>query len=212
MRQPCLIFDLDGTLVDSEAIGLQALIDVLPGLPDTVAQLVARYRGWQLDALLQDISSRTGLVLPPDLVPNYRARVATLFASQLQPMPGVLDMLPRLSSPMCIASGGPISKIRQSLAVTGLARFFGERLYSSYEVGIWKPEPGLFLHAAQQMQAQAADCIVIEDSEVGLRAAHAAGMRALFYNPQQQVLALPMAGEFACMSQLPTLITQITGS
>lgn len=210
MRQPCLIFDLDGTLVDSEAIGLQALLDVLPELPDTVLQLVARYRGWKLDALLQDIKIRTGLALPPDLVPNYRARVATLFASQLRAMPGVADMLPRLPYPMCIASGGPLSKIRQSLALTGLAPFFGERLYSSYEVGIWKPEPGLFLHAARQMQAQIADCIVIEDSEVGLRAAHAAGMRALFYNPQQQVAPLPVVGEVMCMSHLPALIKQLT--
>ena len=82
-----------------------------------------------------------------------------------------------------VASSGPPAKIRQALELTGLAGFFGERLFSSYEVGFWKPDPRLFLHAAKQMGAAPASCLVVEDSAAGVAAAVAAGMRAVQYLP-----------------------------
>ena len=64
-------------------------------------------------------------------------------------------MLASLQLPFCIASNGPLFKMRQALGVTGLARFFEGRMFSAYDVGVWKPEPGLFLYAAAAMGAAA---------------------------------------------------------
>ena len=68
-------------------------------------------------------------------------------------------------------SSGPPAKIQHSLRVTGLARFFGQRLFSSHVVRTWKPDPGLFLHAAGTLGFSPDQCVVVEDSEVGLAAA-----------------------------------------
>ena len=103
-------------------------------------------------------------------------------------------------------SNGPPQKIEHALRVSGLAKFFGSNLFSSYVVGSWKPEPGLFLHAAQSMGFAPNSCLVIEDSIVGVRAADAAGMAALQYTPHFSETSgeAPMA--FKDMSQLPELI------
>ncbi len=179
----CLIFDLDGTLVDSESLCNEALLDLVPAIPDDVDELVRRYRGARFTTILTDLATRHGITFPADFEPRYRRRVATLFETNLKPMPGALEMLRELAYPRCIASGGPLAKIRHSLEISGLAPFFDDRLYSSYDVGSWKPEPGLFLHAAAKMGYSPEQCVVVEDSDVGIEAARVAGMRVVRYNP-----------------------------
>ncbi|MDD2725122.1 MAG: HAD hydrolase-like protein, partial [Methylovulum sp.] len=58
MANICIIFDLDGTLVDSEGLCNQAFLDLLPQLNDTVESLIQRYRGKKLASILVDIESR----------------------------------------------------------------------------------------------------------------------------------------------------------
>ncbi|MGY6274749.1 HAD hydrolase-like protein [Methylomonas sp. MgM2] len=97
MTDICIIFDLDGTLVDSEGLCNQAFLDLLPQLDDTLPSLVQRYRGLKLAPILADIEQRLGLKLPSGFEPVYRQRVAELFATDLKPMPG--------SSRGCFKSG-----------------------------------------------------------------------------------------------------------
>lgn len=180
---PCIIFDLDGTLVDSEGLCNQALLDLLPGVQDDKDELVRRYRGARLSTILADLSTRLGVDIPTNFEMRYRARVATLFENGLKPVAGAVEMLDALPYPSCVASGGPISKIRHSLKISGLAPFFDDRLYSSYEIGSWKPEPDLFLHAARCMGFPPQQCVVVEDSDVGIQAAESAKMPVIHYNP-----------------------------
>ncbi|WP_434053501.1 MAG: HAD-IA family hydrolase [Roseibium sp.] len=183
MTETCVIFDLDGTLVDSEVLCNQAFVDLLPELGETAEQLVRRYRGIKLDLTLADLEKRIGRPLPGTFEATYRERVAQLFAERLQPVPGAAAMLDSLDRPKCIASSGPPQKIAHSLKISGLASHFGPNIYSSYVVGVWKPEPGLFLHAARDMGHEPETCIVVEDSDVGVQAAIAAGMAVLRYDP-----------------------------
>jgi len=183
MSGTCVIFDLDGTLVDSEILCNQAFVDLLPELGETAEQLMRRYRGIKLDLTLADLESRIGRMLPATFEATYRERVAELFSERLQPVPGAAAMLESLDRPKCIASSGPPQKIAHSLKVSGLAGHFGDNIYSSYVVGIWKPDPGLFLHAARDMGHAPGNCIVVEDSDVGVQAASAAGMTVLRYDP-----------------------------
>ena len=183
----CVLFDLDGTLVDSEQLGTQAIVDLLPASVESVESLTSRYRGVELAAILKDLEDRHQLSLGEDFVPKYRARMAELFDANLQAFPGADNMLANLQQAKCIASGGPPEKIQRSLRLTNLAKHFGDKIFSSYVINSWKPEPDLFLHAAEQMGFAPRDCVVIEDSEVGLEAALASGMRVVHFCPRPEL-------------------------
>lgn len=208
MPRICVIFDLDGTLVDSEGLCNQAFLDLLPQLNETVASLTQRYRGQKLAQILADIERRLCQKLPDAFEQQYRQRVAELFSHELKPMPGVLEMLEVMNFPKCIASSGPPLKIRQALQVSGLAPYFGDNLFSSYEVGSWKPEPGLFQYAAKAMGFMPGQCAVIEDSDVGIEAAAAAGMEAFQYvrNGETSPRRAGEAVLFDDMLELPELL------
>jgi HAD superfamily hydrolase (TIGR01509 family) len=202
MTNICVIFDLDGTLVDSEALCNQAFLDLLPELSDPVEVLVKQYRGKKFSAILADIEHRIGKRLPDAFEESYRGRVSELFARDLKPMPGVITMLNSLSYSKCVASNGPPAKILQALEVSGLASYFGRFFFSSYDVGSWKPDPGLFLHAARAMDFMPRQCVVVEDSDVGIQAAIAAGMKAFHYLPSDQSSAYQDATPLYAMSEL----------
>jgi HAD superfamily hydrolase (TIGR01509 family) len=209
MAELCVIFDLDGTLVDSEAQSNQAFLDLIPELGDSVEELIRRYRGLRLAPVIADLESRIGRKLPDSFQAGYRKRVAELFEQRLEAMPGARQMLDGLSCARCIASSGPPEKIRHSLRLSGLAPYFGERVFSSYEVGSWKPEPGLLLHAARAMGFSPDRCIVVEDSDAGLIAAKAAGMRALHFAPDGIASSIDCHGRFAHMLDLPGCIEEL---
>jgi len=205
MEQLLVIFDLDGTLVDSEQLCNQALLDLLPSLDETVDELIIRYRGGKLAEILLDLERRHGIRLGDNFERQYRRRVAELFETDLKPVEGVSEMLEKLTQAACIASSGPPEKIRHALAVTGLAEYFGEQFFSSYVVQSWKPDPGLFLHAAAAMGFTPEKCIVVEDSPVGLKAATAARMRSLQYAPRGK----RGSHQFCSMNELPAILQDI---
>ncbi len=72
-----------------------------------------------------------------------------------------------------------------------MSEFFGDRIFSSYDIGSWKPDPEIFLHAARRMGASSEDCNVVEDSLLGIRAGVAAGMRVFAYQPGEREPGLP---------------------
>ena len=185
-QESCILFDLDGTLVDSEPLCNQAFLDLLPDLPLSLPQMMLQFRGRKLAEILSELETLLGAELSAGFENTYRNQVARLFTRALQGFPGVHQALCSLEVPYCIASSGPQAKIRAALTQTGLADLFGDRIFSSYDIGSWKPDPGLFLHAAAALGAAPSDCIVVEDSAVGLAAARAAGMRTLLFDPEIQ--------------------------
>lgn len=177
----CIIFDLDGTLVDSETLCNRAYLTLIPALKLTEDQMVARFRGREFNTILREIETITGQLLPEGFETTYRAEVARSFRASLQAFPGVNEVLAQLDRPICIASSGPQAKIAAALEITGLSGFFGDRIYSAYDIQRWKPDPALFLHAAAAMGARAEACLVVEDSAVGVQAAQAAGMSIMLH-------------------------------
>jgi HAD superfamily hydrolase (TIGR01509 family) len=98
--------------------------------------------------------------------------------AELRAIPHARHALTWLRGPKCVASSSAWDRIRASLEITGLARFF-DFTFSASDVPNGKPAPDLFLHAASRIGVQASDCIVIEDSPAGVTAATAAGMTAI---------------------------------
>ena len=87
--------------------------------------------------------------------------------------------LPCWPYPKCVASTSAPDRLMLSLEVTGLSPLFGDNVFSAVEVANGKPAPDLFLLAAQRLGVEAASCIVIEDSVLGVKAARAAGMAVI---------------------------------
>ena len=175
----CIIFDLDGTLVNSEPLCNQAMVDLVPQLSLTVDELLVRFRGRKLADIIHEIEVIVGHDLPEKFDGIYRAHVDTLFKERLEPFADVENALQALDVRMCIASSGPQKKINSALKKTRLDGFFSGRTYSSYDIQKWKPDPGLFLYAASKMEVLPQSCLVVEDSPVGIEAAISAGMLPL---------------------------------
>lgn len=204
----CLIFDCDGTLVDSELLCNVGLVVKLAevGIEADATELMHRYRGWKLAKIMQSLESIYGIKLAPNFEPTYRQIISELFENELKPVEGVADLLEEIDLPICVASSGPRHKIEQALRVTGLAPFFGRNLFSSYEIQSWKPEPGLFLHAAKQMGFAPNQCAVIEDSLVGIEGAQAAGMRPIHFDPSAEFDANGPMSKIGRMAELHQLV------
>jgi beta-phosphoglucomutase-like phosphatase (HAD superfamily) len=83
-----------------------------------------------------------------------------------------------------VVSNSPLEMIRDRLRMTGLDKYFDKKHFSAYEIGVWKPDPRLYLIAAESVAIAPPEILVIEDSRVGVQAAAAAGMPVLWYRPR----------------------------
>lgn len=173
-----VIFDADGTLVDSEELGLEVLAQHARSVGVPLDGLeISALRGKSMASNLQLFAERLGQALPADFEQQARARMAEVFERHLVPMPGAREVVEGLAVPCCVATNGPRHKVELTLRITGLLDLFQGRIFSGYELGTFKPAPGLFLAAAAALGVEAARCAVVEDSEPGLLAGLAAGMR-----------------------------------
>ena len=123
------------------------------------------------------IAEEFKIALSEDHIESMRTELYARFQAELQPIPGIVDMLAGLTLPHCVASSSQPERIRLSLTKTGLIGFFEPNIFSATMVRKGKPEPDLFLHAAKSMGFAPADCLVVEDSPAGIQAAHSAGMK-----------------------------------
>ena len=209
-----LIFDCDGTLIDSERLYNRAWATrlALLGIGWTPIDVARRLMGRPIPDCLALIGEALGRAVPDDFLPGVFAETDRLFASEgLQKTDGIDAALAALPQPKCVASSGLFEDVRDNLAATGLLPHFGvERLFVAAMVEHGKPAPDLFLLAAGRMGATPAECVVIEDSVPGVLGARAAGMRVLAYvarhNDGDALIAA--GGEpFRHMRELPGLIT-----
>jgi HAD superfamily hydrolase (TIGR01509 family) len=178
MKFELVIFDCDGVLVDSEMLSAQVLMGQLAqlGIGLTVEQFRAEFLGRSFASAARQLKARTGYDLPANFAPDYFISLNALFATDLRPMAGVEQVLQSLTVQHCVASGSIPPRLDFSLKVCGLDAHFGSRVYSAALVKNAKPAPDLFLHAAAVHGVSPEKCLVLEDSEMGVRAAHAAHM------------------------------------
>ncbi|RCS41196.1 HAD family hydrolase [Bremerella cremea] len=207
MSNLCVIFDLDGTLVDSETLGTESLLELLPELDAPLETLIAAYRGQRMATILADVERRLNRKLPADFEHHYRDHASARMRTHLKPMPGVVEMLKQLTFPLAVASSAPPAKIQLALNVCGIDHYFGQNVFSCYEINTWKPDPAIFLHTAHAMNVTPQQCVVVEDSDVGVVAALAAGIRVLRYGfPHTS----PEVTEFREMKRLPSLLQELS--
>lgn len=180
-----VIFDCDGVLVDSVGLAGEVLAQYLRdlGFDVTRQEATRRFGSGRMAGYVARFESETGQRLPENFEHELRRRRELVFSERLRPVDGALSLIEALTLPSCVASNGPMRQIEHSLRTVGLIDRFQGRIFSAYSVRAWKPEPQLFLHAAKTLGVPAEDCAVVEDTELGLQAAVAAGMQAFAYLP-----------------------------
>lgn len=176
-KYKCIIFDCDGVLVDSEPIGNQVLVDLANtyGANIDLAYAMKHFKGSFLEDCKIKIAKLAKVELPKDFIEQYRKLSYEAFKENIKPISGIKQVLEKINHPFCVASSGPENKIKLNLKLTGLLPYFENKIFSCYSINKWKPDPAIFLWAAETMGYKPNECLVIEDSLSGVKAAKSGG-------------------------------------
>lgn len=179
------------------------------GWPITQDEVIERFVGRTDAAMREEVEEYVGRSLVAEW-DGFAPRYAEAFATELQPVNGVVEALDRVDAATCVASSGRRDSIETKLRLTGLWDRFEGRIFSADDVEHGKPAPDLFLLAAERMETEPGACAVIEDSPFGVEAAHAAGMRAFGYSGGLMSAERLRAADlvFDDMRELPLLLGQ----
>ncbi|MET9881728.1 HAD family phosphatase [Streptomyces sp. NPDC006430] len=176
-----VIFDLDGTLVDSEPNYYESGRRTLEhhGVPDFTWEQHSRFIGIGTLETLEILKRRYGIPAPVEqLLAEQNAAYLELARAGTEVFPEMRTCVERLYAEgvsMAVASGSSREAIDAVLIGTGLDALLTTAV-SAEEVAFGKPAPDVFLEAARRLGADPADCVVFEDAVPGAQAAHAAGM------------------------------------
>ena len=205
LGQGAVLFDLDGTLVDSERVAAPACVEALTafGLTVDLETFTRRFTGLTDEAIIGLLADERGLDIDrAAALDHVEALCLERLATQVEALPGAVDLIARLDRPVAVASNSAPARIRLCLDRAGLLGAFEPHLYSASDVGRGKPAPDLFLHAAERLGVEPGACLVVEDSVHGVEAAKAAGMSAVGFTgayAHDHALALYRAGAAACV-------------
>ncbi|MDI5933463.1 HAD-IA family hydrolase [Halomonas kalidii] len=215
----CLLFDSDGTLVDSEILLAEVMGEILPafGLPFSARQYMAEFRGVRFRTIIETLEARHGALVDghfPVMEDEMRGLMERRMRAELQPiagMPAALELL--AAHPKAVVSNGPERKIRCAMESAALAAHFGDNLFSAYTLNVWKPDPALYRQAATAMGHPPERCVVIDDAAVGVAAGLEAGMHVVHINHFPEEEATP-EGAIAIRhaSELPAVVARLTAT
>jgi HAD superfamily hydrolase (TIGR01509 family) len=212
-----VIFDMDGVLVDSEAVW-----------DDVRKRFVEEKGGRWHDGAQRDmmgmssvewsryVRDRLGVDMEPEEISREVAdRVADVYREKLPLLPGAVEAVRSLAAewPLGLASSSNRHVIDLVLELARIADDFRVTV-SSEEVGAGKPAPDVYLEAAKRLGKEAAACVAIEDSTNGIRSAHAAGMPVIAvpnqdFPPESDALELADEMVESLTEVTPSLIQQV---
>ena len=208
-----VIFDCDGVLVDSEPVSNRILAEELTvlGWPMDTGEATRRFLGTTLRDMQPQIEARIGAALPADWRQMVTIRIVAAMAEEAAAIPGAVEAVRAITAlgvPWRVASNSSHAEMQAKFGRIGLADLVGGRVHSHTDVIAGKPEPYLFLAAAAAEGVTPRDCVVVEDSVPGVRAAIAAGMDCLAFAPHSDGADLRALGAvpFHRMADLPSLV------
>ena len=186
MKPAAFLFDLDGTLLDTESFWIKAIVEWLAdrgavATEETLAPVVIGHSWIDIQGTLHGMFPQ----LPPTSAAEdakslrpYYARLAVDPRSQI--IPGAVEFFKKVSriAPCVIVSGSPRDDVVKATEVCGIediVRF----VLGAEEYGRGKPAPDGYLKAAAMLEVDASECVVVEDSTAGVQAGRAAGMRVI---------------------------------
>lgn len=176
-----ILFDCDGVLIDSEIVAahFQSAAASELGINITPEEIEKRFVGVPNRITWETITKEANIKLDEDFYKKAQADMQEFFNKNLVAIDGVKDLLQNLKIPFCVASSTKYDGLVQNLKTTDLYKYFDGRIFSSSMVEKPKPAPDVFLYACNHMGFAPDECLVIEDSPTGARAAKSANIRAL---------------------------------
>ncbi|QCE34841.1 HAD family phosphatase [Acetobacteraceae bacterium] len=187
-----IIFDCDGVLVDGETLAMNAIIDFAKeqGLDLTEEMAEKHALGLALPQVVKNLSKLAGKEFPADSVPRLRKMFIQLAEKYAEPVTGANALLKRLNDaniPFRIGSNSSAKEMAVKFRASGLEDHIeDDNIHSAADIGAPKPQPDVYLLAAEEEGVPPNECIVIEDSDPGALAAIRAGMRCIVLRPADQ--------------------------
>lgn len=187
-----VIFDVDGTLLDTERIYMQAWKDAAAELGYEIAdELLRKTRAINVKEAARIFETEIGNGFSYDKTRVVRVRIAEEIIQRESPIlkPGVTELLAFLQEKrirLSVASSTHLKGTKEHLSESGILEPF-EVVVGGDMVTKGKPNPDIFLKAAELLHLAPEECLVVEDSPAGIRAAHAAGMKAVLVPDQAAI-------------------------
>jgi len=179
-----IIFDFDGVLLESEFEGNRMLAELLTDLGHrhSVEDTLRNYVGLAGKDFIAAIERRIGEQLPPEFHDRMKEKSRQALREGIEAVVGAVDFVRGLPPelPKAVASSSSTKWLNGHLAHLGLDDIFGNRVYSGHEhVERGKPAPDIYLYAAEQLAVPIANCVILEDSPVGVTGALVSGARVI---------------------------------
>jgi HAD superfamily hydrolase (TIGR01509 family) len=194
-----LLFDLDGTLAETDSLHLPTWVDVLKPHGIEVDEefyrenISGRSNSKVVEELLPDLSTEDGRDLADAKEASFREG-----AHQLEPLPGLLDFMEeakRRGLPLALVTNAPRENVEAVLLALELGEFFDEVVLSD-EVGPVKPDPAPYKAALQRLGIAPEEALAFEDSTSGIASAIGAGIPTVGIASTQAPETLEKAGAF----------------
>ena len=209
-----VIFDCDGVLVDSERITTEVFSRVLEeecGLALGFDILLKTFMGKSSQECINIIEGMLGYKPPQSIEKRYQTEISKALSESVTKINGIEKTLDEISIPYCVASGGSHEKMRNTLGRTNLLRYFDGKLFSTADVAYGKPCPDIFLYAADKMGGvKPNQCLVIEDSPLGVKAGVAAGMTVFGFSDLISKQKLINSGAHHTFVDMGNLVNEIS--
>ena len=176
-----VIFDCDGVLVDSEILASQVSLRMLEpyGFKMSPPEYAKAFAGKVEQDILSLIQQNYQIELPDDFLSKLRLEIEHALDHDLQPIPGVKETIGEIPVTKAVVSNSRLARVISSLKLAGLTEAFGKKIFSAEMVEHPKPAPDVYLLAASELGVDPAQCLVVEDSQSGVMAAHRAGMQVI---------------------------------
>lgn len=179
-----IIWDFDGVIADTEKMWLQTKMEMLNRIYklNWDLQTANHFLGGMSDKTRKEVLQKLGIETNEEFWQEALQMDMQKMLKGLALTPGVEDIFKMKAFEQCIATGSVAVKTTQKIKMAGIESYFPpEKVFTADMVAFGKPEPDLFLLAAEMMGFDAKDCLVIEDSLAGLTAAQRAKMLPVAY-------------------------------
>jgi HAD superfamily hydrolase (TIGR01509 family) len=176
-----VLFDNDGTIVDSEIIAARAMLQLLAkhGLHLEERAYNMRFPGLLDRDILVALQAEEGFMAPADFIQQLRDAHKGGFHQSLRAIPGMPTLFRNLKVPKSMVSNGSILHVERCLRKVRLRSALDGFIFSAEQVGQPKPAPDVYLFALEKLGLKPAQTLVVEDSITGVLAAKSAGIQVV---------------------------------